>query len=46
VAAYFVNSYFWGAGRCPDRRPYYRRAGALLGELDCVQRKESDDDLR
>ena len=46
VAAYFVNSYFWEAGRCPGRRPYYRRAGPRPGELDCGPRKESDYDLR
>src|SRR5207249_10410547 len=46
VAAYFVNSYFRGAGRCPRRHPYYRRAGARPGELGCGPRKESDDDLR
>src|SRR5258708_6700381 len=46
VAAYFVNSHFWGAGRCPGRHPYYHRAGARPGELGCGPRKESDDDLR
>src|SRR5712692_8134788 len=46
VAAHFVNSHFWGAGRCPGRHPYYRRAGARSGELGCGPRKESDDDLR
>src|SRR6476646_7140544 len=30
VAAYFVNSYFWGARRCPGRHPYYGRAGTCL----------------
>src|SRR3984893_2937103 len=46
VAAYFVHSHFWGAGRRPGRRAYYRRAGARPGELDCGPRKEPDDDLR
>src|ERR1700737_4086198 len=46
VAAYFVNAYFWGARRCPGRRPHYGRAGACPGELGCGERKESDDDLR
>src|ERR1700676_1054092 len=46
VAAHFVNSYFWRAGRCPGRHPDYRRAGARPGELGCGPRKESDDDLR
>jgi glyoxylase-like metal-dependent hydrolase (beta-lactamase superfamily II) len=46
VAAYFVNAYFWGAGRCPGRHSYYGRAGASPGELGCGERKESYDDLR
>jgi len=39
--------FFWGAGRCPGRHPYYHRAKrAPPGELGCGPRKESDDDLR
>jgi hypothetical protein len=35
-----------GERRCPGRHPYYGRAGACPGELDCGERQESDDDLR
>src|SRR5229473_8146953 len=45
VAAYFVNPYFWGAGRCPGRHPHYGRAGSSPGELGGGEGQESDDDI-
>jgi len=45
ITSDFINTYFWGAGRCPGRHSYYGRTGAGPGELGCGERKESDDDL-